>query len=224
MGDWSAASSPRAEQGEQWWKYAVKAPPGWLNKSTVTATVAVYSYFSFILNCEHYLICSVRNCSFTNAQTYFLLQLNTNGVGLFQVDGVSPQLVTEGGELMEAPLPEGPLGQLKLVLGPRHCGYTRTHTQMSVWINASTIVKHMANTLSWMIDLTCADGLRVSPFFLKRQSVICRKASDLALCSPLWPMRIKCVFASVRWKWSSQKLPSSKSETERWQLIHDNKS
>lgn len=53
--------------------------------------------------------------------TYFLLQLHTNGIGLFQVDSVSPELVTEGGELMVPPLPEGPLSQLKLMRSPRHC-------------------------------------------------------------------------------------------------------
>lgn len=57
-------------------------------------------------------------------KTYFLLQLHTNGIGLLQVDSVSPQLVTEGGELMVPPLPEGPLSQLKLMLSPRHCRET----------------------------------------------------------------------------------------------------
>ena len=48
---------------------------------------------------------------------YLLLELHADGVGLLQVHGVPPQLVTQGGELVVPPLPEAPLGQVKLMLG-----------------------------------------------------------------------------------------------------------
>lgn len=51
---------------------------------------------------------------------HLLLELHTDGVGLLEVHSIAPQLVSQGGELVVAPLPEGPLGQLKLMLGPGH--------------------------------------------------------------------------------------------------------
>jgi len=56
--------------------------------------------------------------------THLLLQLHTNGVGFLEEDGVAPEQVTEGGELVPFPLPKGPEGQLELPLRPLHCGDT----------------------------------------------------------------------------------------------------
>lgn len=58
---------------------------------------------------------------FNKCVIYFFLQLHADGIGLLQVDGVPPQLISERCELVEPPLPEGPLSQVELVLSPRHC-------------------------------------------------------------------------------------------------------
>lgn len=56
--------------------------------------------------------------------THLLLQLHTDGIGFLEEDGIAPEQVTEGGELVPLPLPKGPEGQLKLPLRPLHCGDT----------------------------------------------------------------------------------------------------
>lgn len=49
-----------------------------------------------------------------------LLEFHTDGVGLLQEDGVAPQQVPEGGELVAPPLAEAPHSQLSLPLRPLH--------------------------------------------------------------------------------------------------------
>ena len=51
-----------------------------------------------------------------------LLELHTDGVGFLEEDGVAPEQVPQGGELIETPLTERPQGQLCLSRGPGHCG------------------------------------------------------------------------------------------------------
>lgn len=58
-------------------------------------------------------------CGRAQAPLYLLLQLHTDGVGLLQVHSIAPEQISEGRELVTLPLPEGPLGQLELVLSPR---------------------------------------------------------------------------------------------------------
>lgn len=52
--------------------------------------------------------------------TNLLLQLHTNGIGLFEEDGIAPKQIPEGGELVETPLSESPQRQLRLMFCPRH--------------------------------------------------------------------------------------------------------
>lgn len=68
---------------------------------------------------------------------YLFLELHTDSIGFFEVYSIAPQLVSEGGELVVSPLPESPLGQLVLMLGPGHC-------------NTGTIVKHGTAYSRWM--------------------------------------------------------------------------
>lgn len=51
---------------------------------------------------------------------HLFLEFHTDCVGFLQEDGVAPQLIPEGGELVEAPLSERPQGQLGLSYSPRH--------------------------------------------------------------------------------------------------------
>jgi len=62
---------------------------------------------------------------------YLFLELHTDGIGFFEVYSIAPQPVSEGGELVVSPLPESPLGQLVLMLGPGHCN-TGTNIQVVV--------------------------------------------------------------------------------------------
>lgn len=55
-------------------------------------------------------------------QTDLFLEFHADGIGLFKEDGISPQLVTERGELVAPPLTEAPHGQLPLRLCPLCCG------------------------------------------------------------------------------------------------------
>lgn len=55
-----------------------------------------------------------------NLFKHLFLELNTDGVGFLQEDGVAPQLIPEGGELVKAPLSERPQSQLGLTHSPRH--------------------------------------------------------------------------------------------------------
>lgn len=54
--------------------------------------------------------------------THLLLQLHTDGIGFLEKDGIAPEQVTEGSELVPFPLPKGPESQLELPLCPLHCG------------------------------------------------------------------------------------------------------
>lgn len=56
-----------------------------------------------------------------------LLELDTDGVGLLQEDGITPQQVSQGGELVRPPLAEAPQGQLRLLLGPLDWGSPWKH-------------------------------------------------------------------------------------------------
>lgn len=82
--------------------------------------------------------------------TYFLFQLNTDGIGLLKVDSVSPQLVTERGELMVPPLPEGPLSQLELMLSPRHCRGDRGDVNVDKHKHNANATKHNSATLVFL--------------------------------------------------------------------------
>ena len=50
------------------------------------------------------------------------LELHTDGVGFLEEDGVPPEQVPQGGELIETPLTERPQSQLGLSRGPGNCG------------------------------------------------------------------------------------------------------
>lgn len=54
--------------------------------------------------------------------THLLLQLHADSIGFLEEDGIAPEQVAEGGELVPLPLPKGPEGQLELPLCPLHCG------------------------------------------------------------------------------------------------------
>lgn len=55
---------------------------------------------------------------------YLFLQLYANGISLLEENGISPEQVSERGELVESPLTESPEGQFSLSLCPRHCRTT----------------------------------------------------------------------------------------------------
>lgn len=59
---------------------------------------------------------------------YLLLKLHTDGVGFLEEDGVAPQQVPEGGELVETPLTERPGCKLHLTLCPRNYGKNLKHS------------------------------------------------------------------------------------------------
>ena len=56
-----------------------------------------------------------------------LLELHADGVGLLQEDGVAPQQVPQGGELVRPPLAEAPHGQLHLLRRPLDWGLPWKH-------------------------------------------------------------------------------------------------
>ena len=69
----------------------------------------------------------------THGYVYLLLELNADGVGLLEEDGVPPEQVAERGELVEAPLPEGPQSELRLAGGPRHYKGKTVHSARKVY-------------------------------------------------------------------------------------------
>lgn len=52
---------------------------------------------------------------------HLLFEFYTDGIGFFKKDGISPQQVTQRGELVAPPLPEAPHSQLSLLLRPLNC-------------------------------------------------------------------------------------------------------
>lgn len=50
--------------------------------------------------------------------TYLLLELNGYSVGLLEEDSITPEIISEGGKLMELPLAESPGGKGCLPFGP----------------------------------------------------------------------------------------------------------
>ena len=69
----------------------------------------------------------------THGYVYLLLELHADGIGLLEEDGVPPEQVTERGELVESPLPEGPQGELCLARGPRHYKGKTVHSARKVY-------------------------------------------------------------------------------------------
>ena len=58
------------------------------------------------------------------AGAHLLLEFHADGIGLLEEDGIAPQQVPQGRELVPPPLPEGPQRQLTLPLCPLDCGDT----------------------------------------------------------------------------------------------------
>lgn len=54
--------------------------------------------------------------------SYLLLELHTNGIGLFQEDGIPPKQVTQRCKLVALPFAEAPHGQFSFSLSPLDCG------------------------------------------------------------------------------------------------------
>lgn len=52
---------------------------------------------------------------------YLFFQLHTNGISLLEENCISPEQISERGELIESPFPESPESQFCLPLCPRHC-------------------------------------------------------------------------------------------------------
>ena len=69
-----------------------------------------------------------------------LLELHADGVGLLQEDGVAPQQVPQGGELVRPPLAEAPHGQLHLLRRPLDWGLPWKHQQRGVCSSSTSEV------------------------------------------------------------------------------------
>ena len=69
----------------------------------------------------------------TEGYVYLLLELHADCIGLLEEDGVSPEQVAERGELVEAPLPEGPQSELSLARSPRHYKGKTVHSARKVY-------------------------------------------------------------------------------------------
>lgn len=72
--------------------------------------------------CSCGLCCGCCSWPARSPSTHLLLQLHADGIGFLEEDGIAPEQVTEGGELVPLPLPKGPEGELEFPLCPLHCG------------------------------------------------------------------------------------------------------
>lgn len=75
----------------------------------------------FLAACSRGFCCGCCSEAERSPATHLLFQLHADGIGLLEEDGVAPEQVTEGGELVPLPLPEGPEGELEFPLCPLHC-------------------------------------------------------------------------------------------------------
>lgn len=130
------------------------------------------------------------------AGAHLLLEFHADGIGLLEEDGIAPQQVPQGRELVPPPLPEGPQRQLTLPLCPLDCGDTckrSSQTQgLRVWGPNFTLTVQGAQEEGncrkagiWEPTLMPQRG-RQLPQHEHKSSWSSARAGSTVTCSALW--------------------------------------